>query len=68
MATKKVKPIKKKASAEMSKLDILEIESRLDNMERALAEGLQNINVCMEHVLDLAPKVKKCTERLGIES
>ncbi len=69
MATKKkVKPIEPKKDAEITKLDLLEIESRIEHMERALAESLQNINVCMQHILELTPKVKKCSERLGIES
>ena len=66
---KKIKPIEKKAAdAEISKLDLLEIESRIEHMEKALSESLQNINICMQHVLELTPKVKKCAERLGIES
>ena len=69
MATKKkVKPIEKKKNVEISKLDFLEIESRVEHMERALAESLQNINTCMQHIIELAPKVRKCSERLGIES
>ena len=75
MATKKkpVKPLKK--SAENTKLDFLELENRIECMERdvqriekALAEGLENINTCMEHILKMIPKVKKTAERLGIES
>ena len=69
MATKKkVKPIEKKKNVEISKLDFLEIESRVEHMERALAESLQNINTCMQHIIELAPKVRKCSDRLGIES
>ena len=67
MATKKkVKPLKK--SAENTKLDFLELENRIECMERALAEGLENVNTCMQHVLEMSPKIKKCSERLGLES
>ena len=67
MATKKkVKPLKK--SAGNTKLDFLELENRIECMERALAEGLENINTCMQHVLEMSPKIKKCSERLGLES
>ena len=71
MATKKktnVKPIEKKKSADFTKLDFLELENRIECMERALSEGLDNINTCMEHVLEMSPKIKKCSERLGLES
>ena len=63
---KTIKPIKKKTND--VKLDFLELENRIQNIESALAEGLNNINTCMEHVLEVVPKVKKCAERLGIES
>ena len=67
MATKKkVTPLKK--SAENTKLDFLELENRIECMERALAEGLENVNTCMQHVLEMSPKKKKCSERLGLES
>jgi ribosome assembly protein YihI (activator of Der GTPase) len=65
--TEKVKPIKKK-SVESTELDFLELENRIEHLERALAEGLENINVCMQHVLEMSPKIKKCSERLGLES
>ena len=63
---KTIKPIKKKTND--VKLDFLELENRISNIERALAEALDNVNVCMKHVLEIAPKVKKCAERLGLES
>ena len=63
---KTIKPIEKKTND--VKLDFLELENRIQNIESALAEGLNNINTCMEHVLEVVPKVKKCAERLGIES
>ena len=63
---KTIKPIKKKTND--VKLDFLELENRIQNIERALAEGLENINTCMNHVLEMSPKIKKCTQRLGIES
>ena len=70
MATKKktkIKPLKKK-NVEYTELDFLELENRIECMERALAEGLENINTCMQHVLEMSPKIKKCSERLGLES
>ena len=63
---KTIKPIKKKTND--VKLDFLELENRIQNIERALAEGLENINTCMNHVLEMSPKIKKCAERLGLES
>ena len=63
---KTIKPIKKKTND--AKLDFLELENRISNIERALAEALDNINTCMDHVLKVVPKVKKCAERLGLES
>ena len=63
---KTIKPIEKKTND--AKLDFLELENRIQNIERALAEALDNVNTCMEHVLKVVPKVKKCAERLGIES
>ena len=63
---KTIKPIKKKTND--VKLDFLELENRIQNIEKALAEGLENINTCMTHVLEMSPKIKKCTQRLGIES
>jgi hypothetical protein len=71
MATKKktvIKPLKKKTSTEFKELDFLELENRIECMERALSEGLDNINTCMKHVLEMSPKIKKCSERLGLES
>ena len=67
-AKKKVKPIEKKKTAETFEIDFLELENRIECLERALAEGLDNISECMKHIIEITPKVKKCAERLGIES
>ena len=67
-AKKKVKPIDKKKTAETYDIDFLELENRVECLERALAEGLDNIAECMKHVIEMNPKIKKCAERLGIES
>ena len=63
---KTIKPIEKKTTD--VKLDFLELENRIQNIERALAEALDNVNTCMKHILEVVPKVKKCQQRLGIES
>ena len=72
MVTKKKKPltktITKQEPFEENKLDFLELENRIEHVEKALTESLENVTICMQHILEMNPKIKKCAERLGIES
>ena len=56
-AKKKIEPLKKKMTAETFEIDFLELENRMECVERALAESIENLNECMKFIVETVPKV-----------